>query len=145
MRAYVERCNNPPVKKLLTFGTPHAGFSEIPSCSSPAMKPVIDSLKEDLPFIMRWFSGIACNWIRSRLIDQAYSDWLQDKLMPAQYFRDPDRLEEYRKKSAFLADINCEKEKQNCTSYAKNMQTLDGFYMFAFELDEYVNPRGSAV
>jgi palmitoyl-protein thioesterase len=32
MRAYVQRCNDPPVKTLITMGGQHMGIAEIPGC-----------------------------------------------------------------------------------------------------------------
>lgn len=34
MRAYVERCNDPPVYNLITMGGQHQGVADIPSCTS---------------------------------------------------------------------------------------------------------------
>merc|ERR1719248_3712 len=32
MRAYVQRCNDPPVRQLITFGGQHMGIADIPAC-----------------------------------------------------------------------------------------------------------------
>lgn len=32
MRAYVERCNRPRVRNLVTFGSQHMGISDLPAC-----------------------------------------------------------------------------------------------------------------
>lgn len=35
LRAYVERCNNPPVRKLITLGSQHQGVMALPGCIEP--------------------------------------------------------------------------------------------------------------
>lgn len=78
---------------------------------------------------------------------QVYSDFAQSHIVQAQYFKDPNRMEEYRMKSGFLADINNESafSKPKKTSYADNMAALDNFVMFMFEDDSQVVPRESSV
>jgi len=39
----------------------------------------------------------------------AYVSWIQNKLVQAEYWHDPNNLDEYREKSIFLADINQER------------------------------------
>lgn len=81
-----------------------------------------------------------------------YSPWAQRNLVPAQYFRDPDRIQEYLDRNDFLRDINNERagdpqpyavgaeaeaeadgstERRNAT-YKENFKSLNRFVMFRF-------------
>lgn len=64
--------------------------------------------------------------------------------MPAQYFRDPEALDEYLENSAFLADINNERPGEQNELYKKNLASLDKFVMFMFTNDTTVIPKESA-
>ena len=68
---------------------------------------------------------------------------MQGKLIPAQYYRDPEDLESYLESSNFLADINNERQEKNET-YKTNMLKLDNFAMYMFEDDTTVIPKESA-
>ena len=65
---------------------------------------------------------------------------MQGKLVPAQYFRDPEDLESYLEHSNFLADINNEREVKNET-YIDNMKRLESFAMYLFANDTTVVPK----
>lgn len=67
---------------------------------------------------------------------------MQGKVVPAQYFRDPEDMENYLEHSAFLADINNEREVKNQT-YKENLASLRKFVMFIFEDDLTVIPKVS--
>lgn len=51
-RGYVQRCNHPPVRTLITLGSPHAGMAALPACtnagpdSEPRSKPDVEPLSE---------------------------------------------------------------------------------------------------
>ncbi|KAK9480423.1 Alpha/Beta hydrolase protein [Lipomyces japonicus] len=122
LRAYVERCNSPPVGKLLTFGSPHNGVFDFPPCD-----------KRD--FI--------CRRRNAALKYQAYSYYAQDSVTVAQYYRDTERFEEYLERSAFLADVNNEREVKNET-YKANLASLEQLVMYLFLKDETVVPKESA-
>jgi len=68
---------------------------------------------------------------------------VQGRVIPAQYFRDPEDLESYREYSLFLADINNEREEKNAT-YKENLQNLERLVMFMFKDDQTVVPKESA-
>ncbi|KNZ57023.1 uncharacterized protein VP01_225g6 [Puccinia sorghi] len=90
MRAYVERCNRPKVRNLITLGSQHLGVSGSPPCNS-----VFD---------------LGCH-ILHKLIESGtvYGPYAQHKIIPAQYFRDQSNLEPYMKHNEFLRDINNER------------------------------------
>ena len=68
---------------------------------------------------------------------------MQSRLVPAQYYRDPEDLEKYLDSSNFLADINNERKVKN-SSYKENLKTLDKFAMYMFTEDTTVVPKESA-
>ncbi|KAK4099269.1 alpha/beta-hydrolase [Parathielavia hyrcaniae] len=122
LRAYVERCNNPPVRSLITFGSQHNGISAFRDCTPTD-----------------WVCRVAMAVLRG----DAWSSAVQSRLVPAQYYRNPEEYEQYLEHSNFLADINNEREVKNWT-YRKNMERLDNFVMYMFEDDTTVIPKETA-
>lgn len=119
LRGYIERCNFPPVRSLVTYGSQHNGIVDYRSCSSTD-----------------WL----CRGAMSLLHGQTWSNWVQSRLVPAQYFRDPEDLDSYLEHSNFLADINNERLLKN-TTYAKNLARLENFVMYMFAHDTTVIPK----
>ncbi|KAG4436297.1 hypothetical protein IFR05_008237 [Cadophora sp. M221] len=122
LRGYIERCNNPPVRSLVTFGSQHNGISEFQTCSA---------------------GDWVCKGAQGLLRSNTWSSFVQSRLVPAQYFRDPAQLEDYLEHSNFLADINNEREVKNGT-YKENLKGLERFTMVMFEEDETVVPKESS-
>lgn len=147
MRAYVERCNRPKVRNLITLGSQHLGVSELPPCTS--------------------LFDVGCQ-ILHKLIESGtvYGPYAQREVIPAQFFRDQSNLAPYMKHNEFLRDINNERwndtqppdsgslplgdpedgppyEPRNQT-YKLNFQSLNNFVMFQFSVDALVLPTTSA-
>lgn len=75
-----------------------------------------------------------------------YSTWAQRNIVPAQYFRDPDRIDEYLDRNDFLRDINNERtgdrqpyerarkpgDTERNATYRVNLSSLNRFVMFRF-------------
>jgi palmitoyl-protein thioesterase len=122
MRAYVERCNKPPVRSLVTFGSQHNGITTFREC-------------EPTDWICRFAMAV--------LKGDAWSSAVQGGLIPAQYYRNPDEFEQYLENSNFLADINNEREEKN-EEYKKNIANLENFVMYMFEDDTTVIPKETA-
>ncbi|SPQ25393.1 17347551-0a19-473c-95bb-0e093a496657 [Thermothielavioides terrestris] len=122
LRAYVERCNKPPVRSLITFGSQHNGITTFRECA-----------------VTDWVCRIAM----AALKGDAWSQAVQSKLVPAQYYRNPDEYEQYLEHSNFLADINNERATKN-EAYKKNIEKLESFVMYMFEEDKTVIPKESA-
>lgn len=123
LRGYIERCNNPPVHNLVTFGSQHNGISEFRSCE-----------------LGDWL----CNGVEELLRSGRWTDFAQAHVVPAQYFRDPEELDAYLAHSNFLADINNEREVKN-DSYRERLETVNRFAMFMFEDDTVAVPKESAL
>ncbi|PWY87508.1 palmitoyl-protein thioesterase precursor [Aspergillus heteromorphus CBS 117.55] len=125
LRGYIERCNTPPVHNLVTFGSQHAGISEFQECS---------------------WNDFLCRGGEALLRAGKWSPFVQERLVPAQYFRDASNEDEYARylaESNFLADVNNEREVKNAT-YKRNLGMLNRFVMYLFEGDRMVHPKESA-
>ncbi|KAI0132795.1 Alpha/Beta hydrolase protein [Xylariales sp. AK1849] len=122
LRAYVERCNFPPVRNLVTFGSQHNGIVDYRACSTTD-----------------WL----CRGAMALLHGNTWSQYVQSHLVPAQYFRDPADLDTYIEASNFLADINNERVLKNKT-YAENIAKLENLVMYMFEDDTTVIPKETA-
>ena len=123
MRGYVERCNNPPVHNLVTFGSQHNGISEFQSC-----KP----------------GDWICSGAEALLRSGRWTEFAQSHVVPAQYFRDSEDMDAYLEHSNFLADINNEREIKNDT-YKKHISALNLFVMYMFAEDTVAIPKESAL
>ena len=108
LRAVAQRCPQPPMKNLITFGAQHQGVFGFPNCPG-----------EMDPF---------CDIVRDLLNYGAYVEFVQDFLVQAQYWHDPLHFETYVEKSLFIAEINNEKAEKNA-SYAINLAQLENFVM----------------
>jgi palmitoyl-protein thioesterase len=123
LRAYVERCNNPPVRSLVTMGSPHSGVVKLMSCGS------------------NW----VCEGMMRLFRMSAFSSYVQSHFVPAQYYRpdNEEQFEQYLESSGLLADINNEREIKN-TTYADGIAKLENFVMILFDEDTKVVPKESA-
>jgi len=121
LRGYIERCNSPPVRSLVTFGSQHNGISEFQACGA---------------------TDWVCHGAQGLLRSNTWSSFVQSRLVPAQYFRDPAQYDQYLESSNFLADINNERVLKNKT-YKENLEKLEQFVMYLFEDDETVIPKES--
>ena len=84
LRGIAQKCPQ-GMKNLITFGGQHQGIYGLPKCGA---------------------NHIICDYIRRLLNYGAYTSWVQDQLVQAQYWHDPLDDEKYRAKSLFIADIN---------------------------------------
>lgn len=123
LRGYIERCNNPPVRSLITFGSQHNGIAEFQRCKSA--------------------TDFVCHAANALLKSSTvWSDYVQSHLVPAQYYRPVDDVENYLEHSSFLADINNERKAKN-EVYKKRLSSLEKFVMVLFKDDKTVIPRES--
>jgi len=122
LRAYIERCNNPPVYNLVSIGGQHQGVYGLPKC------PGVNSS--------------VCEYVRELLDEGAYWGWVQDFLVQAEYWHDPFDEASYVEDCVFLPDINNEGPNKNVT-YKKNLLSLNKFAMVRFTEDSMVQPIAS--
>ncbi|PJF16623.1 hypothetical protein PSACC_03610 [Paramicrosporidium saccamoebae] len=133
LRAYVQRCNSPPVRNLITVGAQHQGVMDLPGCGSAV--PVPDAqLAKVLQLSESISDGQECSWWQRMFKKSVYSDIVQNRIVQAQFFKDPARIEEYLTKSLFLADINNERPVK-IEDYAEKLGSLENFVMFKFSDD----------
>ncbi|XP_070555652.1 palmitoyl-protein thioesterase 1-like [Ptychodera flava] len=119
LRAVAQRCPNPPMHNLISFGGQHQGVYGFPHCPGN--------------------SSTVCDYVRELLNLGAYNDYVQGFLCQAEYWHDPLNEELYRNKSIFLADIN--QEKVVNPTYKANLQKLNKFVMVQFSEDTMVQPK----
>ncbi|KAE9420501.1 hypothetical protein Angca_003022, partial [Angiostrongylus cantonensis] len=112
---------NPPMKNLVSVGGQHQGVFGMPYCLGDT-----------------WL----CNTIRKLLDIGAYKEFVQKRLVQAQYWHDPLHEEEYKERSIFLADIN--NERVINPDYKKNLLKLKNVLLIMFEQDEMVVPKESS-
>jgi len=122
LRAVAQRCPEPPMKNLITFGAQHQGVFGFPNCPG-----------EMDPF---------CDIVRDLLNYGAYVEFVQDFLVQAQYWHDPLHFDTYVEKSLFIAEVNNEKAEKNA-SYAINLSQLENFVLVKHNQDSMVEPRES--
>jgi len=90
IRGYIERYNNPPVHNFVSIHGPMMGVASLPQCNT---------------------TSAICKAVDEILIGHAvYDSFVQNHLAQANYYRDPKKLDTYRKQGLFLNDINNEKE-----------------------------------
>ncbi len=150
----MERCNNPPVKNLITLGSQHQGVMTLPGCketSSLSIKTQSSSTSwfERTPFgvLVQFIRELInedpeCSWWKQLLKMGVYSPLVRSQVVQAQYFKDLNQLPDYLQHNQFLLDINNDGPKKN-SAYAKRLASLQGFYMYIFEDDSIVVPRES--
>ncbi|KAF2089453.1 alpha/beta-hydrolase, partial [Saccharata proteae CBS 121410] len=124
LRGYIERCNFPKVRNLVTFGSQHNGIAKFQACGATD-----------------WLCKAAIGLLRSN----TWSSFVQNRVVPAQYYRSVNETtglasDEYLEYSNFLADINNERELKNRT-YSDHLAELDNFVMFMFAEDTTVIPK----
>lgn len=125
LRAYVELYNAPPVNNLITFGSQHMGVSDLPLCS-------------------RW--DVFCQLARRAARGGVYTNWAQENLVQAQYYRDPNNLQTYLEANTFLAPINNEVPESGArnATFARNLATLNNLVLVLFSEDKTVVPKESS-
>lgn len=122
LRAYVERCNFPPVRSLVTFGSQHNGITEFNECSP---------------------TNFLCKGAMALLRGNVWSSYVQHNLVPAQYYRPTGSeadYESYLENSNFLADINNEGREKDL-AYKRNLARLENLVLYMFEEDKTVIPK----
>ena len=127
LRALIQRCGDKiKVRSLVTFGSPHSGISSFKDCAP---------------------TDLLCHAAFSLLRGNTWTGFVQDRLVPAQYYRTLDDetgepTEEYLDNSNLLADVNNEREDKNET-YRNHLSEIEKFVMYQFEDEDAVIPAES--
>jgi len=126
-RGFVQRYNEPRVHTLVSWVGPQAGQYGCPDWEA------------------NWPELAASTVVYLNQLTSAvwYSEPLQATLSFSNYWRDPLRLELYRQKSTFLADLNNEFARPNKT-YSSNLKRLEAFVLVASAADTIIVPRESS-
>ncbi|ORY32620.1 palmitoyl-protein thioesterase [Naematelia encephala] len=131
LRSYAQYCDGPPLRNLITFGTPHYGISSLIPCPTP---PSLTCL-------------LAARAARAGI----YTSWAQSHLVQAQYYRDPARLEEFLDTNSYLRDLNAEGyrlasegEPGGIQDGGKGLRGIENLVAVLFDADRTVSPAQSA-
>ena len=141
LRAYIQRCNDPPVKNFITLGSPHAGINDLPDCEESAMRRISENVLTFLhlptkEIVARW----TCRALQRAFKEYAHSALFQSYFLPAQYYIGktiPEANDE--EKPIFIQEINNEKEPRNET-FKNNLGSIQTFVMYRFSDDQLVIP-----
>lgn len=158
LRAYVQRCNDPPVRRLITLGSPHWGVEAIPGCSALRPAPAAPApWYQETVFarVLRFLGALfrdspedtpECRWWMRLLQRGAYSALARHRVMPAQYFRDPFQLAPYHAHNTFLQDLNAEwlDPRLRNPVYPRRLLQLDALYLYRFSAEQVLVPRESS-
>ncbi|KAL9551285.1 hypothetical protein MBANPS3_004332 [Mucor bainieri] len=71
-----------------------------------------------------------------------YSDYVQNRIIQAQYYRDPTNEKGYLERNRFLPDLNNENDEND--GYKQNLRSLDKFVMIRFSEDVMIKPSYTA-
>lgn len=118
LRAAKEICDL-PIHNLITFGSPHNGFDDLPRCDNWLCKRRNELLKGHL-----------------------YDPRVQNSMVQAQYYRDVHNFDDYITGSNFLKFVNNEFIKDN--EYADNLSKLNRLVLVMFLQDHTLVPKESA-
>ncbi|KAJ3086723.1 Palmitoyl-protein thioesterase 1 [Physocladia obscura] len=125
LRAYAETCaDGPKIYNLVTYGSQHMGVADAPNCENKG--------------------DASCYLMRSILRNGAYLGWVQNRVVQAQYFKDPLNYELYLAKSLFLAHINNEIAASRNASYKEAIKTLNKLVLIKFGDEATVVPAESS-
>jgi len=120
LRAVAQRCPQPPIRNLITFGGQHQGVFGIPQCDT---------------------SSAVCELLRDEATKILYEQEVEEISVQAEYWHDPRDPQKYREDNIFIAEINNENV-QNDT-YKANLLQVENFVMVQFTQDTEVVPRES--
>lgn len=115
IRATIQRCEGLKVHRLITMGSPHMGVNAFPGCGPSAsgwakwaptrwVNYWLNKVKERL---------IPCPVMNTLIGTSVYTSSAQNNIMPAQFYKDPNKLAHYLRINKFLADINNERPVRN--------------------------------
>ncbi|KAJ2392333.1 hypothetical protein GGI05_002700 [Coemansia sp. RSA 2603] len=124
LRALVQRCPSISARKLVTFGSPHSGVAKIPECPSDG--------------------DMLCRWMRQLASRGVYSWYIRDHVIQAQYFKDPERIDQYLQYNIFLPDINNEVADKSVSEYRERIRQLEKMVLVRFSDDAMIYPSSSS-
>jgi len=145
LRAYVQKCNDPPVRTLVSIGGQHQGVYGFPRCSvDQDHEDIVDNSSSSIitSTISKCFSGL-CDIAREMLNLGAYLSFVQNNIVQASYWHDPKDELRYRRDCIFLPWLNNEISERRNPLFRENLLRLKYFVMVKFLNDSMVFPRES--
>ena len=113
------------VRNVVTLGGPHMGVDAVPHC----------------------FEGVACKIVNTVAKKFVYSEWAQNWIAPAGYFRDVANIKGYLKGSVFLPALNNENQSQNAEYAAlrtSRFSSVNAAMFVMFDSDSVIYPKQTA-
>ena len=106
------------MRNLVSVGGPQQGIFGVPKCPAGG--------------------GYLCRYVGKLLSRGVYNEKVQQHVVPAQYWQNPNDREEFIEKSAFLAEIN--NEQRYNESYRTNLMSLQNLVLIKFERETFNHP-----
>lgn len=117
----------------------YQGVSDIPNCVNP--------------------KDFTCRLMKTMVRHGVYTDYIQNRVIQAQYYRDPFNVKGkmikmgsekptdivYLEKNKFLPYVNNEIQHKDNEKYKNNLSSLDKFVMIQFSEDVMIKPAATAV
>nr|XP_002125680.1 palmitoyl-protein thioesterase 1 [Ciona intestinalis] len=120
LRAVAQQCDGIKMHNLISVGGQHQGVFGFPKCPN------------DLTF---------CDTLRDMLNKYAYNPTIQDHLVQAEYWHDPQHEDVYKSSNIFLPDLNNDVTVNEV--YKQRLMSLNKFVMVKFTSDTMVQPIAS--
>ena len=120
LRALAQMCPYPPMKQLISIGGQHQGVYGFPHCPG---------------------SWLVCKEVQKLLDLGAYTDFVQSRLVQAQYWHDPLDEEKYKTHSRFIAVYNNEVHLNE--TFRRNLMRVGNITFVKFNKDTMVSPKES--
>ena len=102
---------------------------------------------------IRSTTNMLCRLWESALSAGVYAPWVRKHIIQAQYYKNPNQMQQYLEYNTFLKDINLDTRDSSTSEehgdvkrkkYKRNILELDMFVMVQFTPDRVVVPRESA-
>ena len=122
-RYIIQKCDmKGRVKKLVSFGGPMMGTSQVPFC----------------------LGGISC-FIINTLVDYfVYFKKIQESIGPSGYFRTAAHIDDFKKSNSFLVNLNNNPNKEEREKERERFINLDSLILIGFEKDKMISPKETA-
>jgi palmitoyl-protein thioesterase len=122
-RYIIQKCDmKGKVKKLVSFGGPMMGTSQVPFC----------------------LGGVICYIINSLVDYFIYDKSIQKGIGPAGYYRTAAHIDDYKESKSFLVKLNNENEDEFDQKGKDRFEKLESLMLIGFENDKMISPKQTA-
>eukprot|EP00934_Nitzschia_sp_Nitz4_P001576 Nitzschia sp. Nitz4//scaffold46_size129759//47860//49056//NITZ4_003497-RA/size129759-processed-gene-0.222-mRNA-1//-1//CDS//3329552583//1576//frame0 len=136
VRGYIGRYNDPPVQTFLSVNGVNAGEGAVPYCQ-PKQQQVASLRSQTSSQALSWSM---CDMLMEQASHKAYTEWAQEKLFQANYWRDP-RPVEKEKYEEFSQLARWNNEGHFNQTYKDNFGKTNHFVWILATDDEMVWPK----